>query len=111
MTEQEQGANDYSQTDHLVAIGFQAQPGDIYYMNPPKELNSYPMYICNPQKTEKTIGSYIAYTMDGTDITEKLMRRYSDFFSLYEKLCQRWPGVFISRVFLLKKLRVIWILQ
>jgi len=98
MTEQEQGANDYSQTDLLASIGFQAQPGDIYYMNPPKELSSYPMYISNPQKTEKTIGSYIAYTMDGTDITEKLTRRYSDFYSLYEKLIQRWPGIYVPRI-------------
>ena len=96
--EQEQGANDYSQTDLLASIGFQAQPGDIYYMNPPKELSSYPMFISNPQKTEKTIGSYIAYTMDGTDITEKLTRRYSDFYSLYEKLIQRWPGIYVPRI-------------
>ncbi len=67
-------------------------------MNPPKELSSYPMYIDNPKKTEKTVGSYIAYTLDGTDITEKLVRRYSDFFSLYEKLIQRWPGIYVPRI-------------
>ena len=88
----------YSLTDPLQSIGFQAQPGDIYYMNPPKELSSYPMYIDNPHKTEKTIGSYIAYTLDGTDVTEKLPRRYSDFFSLYEKLVQRWPGIYVPRI-------------
>ena len=98
MVEVEGEANYYTQTDHLAAIGFQAQPGDIYYMNPPKELSSYPMYIDNPKKTEKTVGSYIAYTLDGTDITEKLVRRYSDFFSLYEKLTQRWPGIYVPRI-------------
>jgi hypothetical protein len=36
--------------------------------------------------------------MDGTDITEPLTRRYSDFFSLYEKLLQRWPGIYIPRI-------------
>ena len=75
MVEVEGEANYYTQTDHLASIGFQAQPGDIYYMNPPKELSSYPMYIDNPKKTEKTVGSYIAYTLDGTDITEKLVRK------------------------------------
>ena len=81
MTEGE-GENFYTQTDHLASIGFQAQPGDIYYMNPPKELTSYPMFIDNPKKTEKPlVGSFIAYTLDGTDITEKLVRRYSDFFT------------------------------
>ena len=98
MVEVEGEANYYTQTDHLAAIGFQAQPGDIYYMNPPKELSSYPMYIDNPKKTEKTVGSYIAYTLDGTDITAKLSRRYSDFFALYEKLLQRWPGVYVPRI-------------
>ena len=36
--------------------------------------------------------------MDGTDITEKLTRRYSDFYSLYEKLIQRWPGIYVPRI-------------
>ena len=36
--------------------------------------------------------------MEGTDITEQLTRRYSDFFALYEKLLQRWPGIYISRI-------------
>ena len=89
---------DYNQNDPLAAIGYSAQPGDIYYMNPPKELCTYPMYIDNPKKIEKTVGSYIGYTMDGTDITEQLTRRYSDFYNLYEKLLQRWPGVFIPRI-------------
>lgn len=98
MEEQVPEVSYYSQNDLLSSIGFQAQPGEIYYMNPPKELSSYPMYIDNPQKTEKTIGSYIAYSMSGTDINEKLIRRYSDFFALYEKLLQRWPGIYIPRI-------------
>ena len=97
-TQQSSEKIDYNQNDPLAAIGYSAQPGDIYYMNPPKELCTYPMYIDNPKKVEKTVGSYIAYTMDGTDITEQLTRRYSDFFNLYEKLLQRWPGVFIPRI-------------
>jgi hypothetical protein len=97
---QNQGTSEinYSQNDPLEAIGYQAQPGDIYYMNPPKQLSTYPMYIDNPKKMEKTVGSYIGYTMDGTDITEQLTRRYSDFFALYEKLVQRWPGIYIPRI-------------
>ena len=92
------GGLNYAQSDPLASIGYSAQPGDIYYMNPPKELSTYPMYIDNPKKVEKTVGSYICYTMEGTDITEQLTRRYSDFFTLYEKLIQRWPGVYIPRV-------------
>ena len=92
------GDINYSKNDPLEAIGYSAEPGDIYYMNPPKQLSTYPMYIDNPKKVDKTMGSYIAYTMDGTDITEQLTRRYSDFFALYEKLLQRWPGVYIPRI-------------
>ena len=88
----------YSQNDPLEAIGYSAEPGDIYYMNPPKQLSTYPMYIDNPKKVDKTVGSYISYTLDGTDITEQLVRRYSDFFALYEKLLQRWPGIYIPRI-------------
>ena len=56
------------------------------------------MYIENPEKHEKNIGTFISYTLNGTDITEKMSRRYSDFFALYEKLLQRWPGVYIPRI-------------
>ena len=92
------GVINYSQNDPLEAIGYQAEPGDIYYMNPPQQLSTYPMYIDNPRKVEKTMGTYICYTMDGTDVTEQLTRRYSDFFALYEKLLQRWPGIYIPRI-------------
>ena len=99
MDDKEPEGNTYSQTDYLAQIGFQAQPGDIYYMNPPKELSSYPVYIDNPRKMDKKpVGTFIAYTMDGTDLTEQLTRRYSDFFALYEKLLQRWPGIYIPRI-------------
>ena len=99
-TNTQQGGDkiDYSQNDPLAAIGYSAQPGDIYYMNPPKELCTYPMYIDNPQKQKGTFTPYIEYTMDGTDITEQLKRRFSDFYNLYEKLLQRWPGVYIPRI-------------
>jgi len=92
------GEINYSQNDPLAAIGYQAEPGDIYYMNPPQQLSTYPMYIDNPKKVEKTMGTYVSYTMDGTDVTEQLTRRYSDFFALYEKLLQRWPGIYIPRI-------------
>ena len=89
---------DYNQVDPLAAIGYTAEPGDIYYMNPPQELSTYPMYIENPQKIEKKVGTYISYTLNGTDITEQMSRRYSDFHALYEKLLSRWPGIYIPRI-------------
>ena len=98
-TEKDNEPFDYSQVDPLTAIGFSAEPGDIYYINPPQELSTYPMYIENPQKIEKNkLGVYISYTLNGTDITEQMARRYSDFFALYEKLIQRWPGIYVPRI-------------
>ena len=92
-------AFDYSYVDPLTAIGFSAEPGDIYYISPPQELSTYPMYIENPQKIEKKVGAtYITYTLKGTDITDEMSRRYSDFHALYEKLCQKWPGIYIPRI-------------
>ena len=89
---------DYSQVDPLTAIGFHVEQDSIYFISPPKELSTYPMYIENPEKHEKNIGTFISYTLNGKDITEKMSRRYSDFHALYEKLLQRWPGVYIPRI-------------
>ena len=98
-TEKDNEPFDYNQVDPLTAIGFSAEPGDIYFINPPQELSTYPMYIENPQKIDKKkIGVYISYTLNGTDITEQMARRYSDFYALYEKLIQRWPGIYVPRI-------------
>ena len=81
-TEKDNEPFDYNQVDPLTAIGFSAEPGDIYYISPPQELSTYPMYIENPQKIDKKkIGVYISYTLNGTDITEQMARRYSDFYA------------------------------
>ena len=37
--------NYYTQNDRLTAKVFQTQPGDIYYMNSPKELSFYKIFI------------------------------------------------------------------
>ena len=89
---------DYSQVDPLTAIGFQVEQDSKYYINPPKDITTYPMYIENPEKHEKKMGTFISYTLNGTDVIEKMSRRYSDFLALYEKLVQRWPGVYIPKI-------------
>ena len=35
---------------------------------------------------------------DSTDLTKQITRRYNDFYSLYEKLIERWPGIYIPRI-------------
>ena len=94
----QQGQYDYSYIDPLTSIGFNVESDSIYYIYPPKELSTYPMYIENPEKHAKNVGSFITYTLNGTDIIGKMSRRYSDFFALYEKLVQRWPGVYIPKI-------------
>ena len=89
---------DYSYIDPLTSIGYQVESNSIYYIYPPKELSTYPMYIENPEKHGKNVGSFISYTLNGKDIIGKMTRRYSDFFALYEKLVQRWPGVYIPKI-------------
>lgn len=89
---------DFRVQDPLAAIGFKAQPGEIYYIDPPRDLKTYPCYIDNPQKISKGIKPFIQYTMSGSDVTGDLPRRYSDFFKLYEKLTARWPGVYVPRI-------------
>ena len=89
---------DYSYIDPLTSIGFQVESNSIYYIYPPKELSTYPMYIENSEKHGKNVGSFISYTLNGKDIIGKMTRRYSDFFALYEKLVQRWPGVYIPKI-------------
>ena len=42
--------------------------------------------------------SYVVYTVKVKGINELIFRRYSDFFSLREKLTERWPGVFIPNI-------------
>ena len=67
-------------------------------MNSPKQLLTYSMCKDNPKQIEKTVGSYIAYIMEGTDVTEQLDKKSSYFSTLYEKLLQRCPGVYVPRI-------------
>lgn len=44
------------------------------------------------------IKKFVTYTLGGTEISQEVSRRYSDFFSLREKLVERWPGVYIPNI-------------
>ena len=69
----------------------------IYKMNPPRKLETYPMYIDTPIIGEG-IKKHVQYSLMGTDIQEALKRRYSDFYALHEKLLERWPGIFVPNI-------------
>ena len=62
------------------------------------EANSYPMYVKDPVVNDAMI-KYVTYTLAGRSINQDhLIRRFSDFFALREKLVERWPGIFIPSI-------------
>ena len=74
-----------------------SQNEGIYKMEPPRKLETYPMYIDLPVIGEG-IKKHVQYSLMGTDIQEALKRRYSDFYALHEKLLERWPGIFVPNI-------------
>ena len=44
------------------------------------------------------IKSYVQYKVTGELILEPIYRRFSDFYSLREKLVERWPGIYIPNL-------------
>lgn len=53
--------------------------------------------VSNPTKKEG-IKSYIVYTIKLKNRNDAILRRFSDFFLLREKLIIRWPGVYIPNI-------------
>ena len=44
------------------------------------------------------IKSYVQYKVTGELVKEPIYRRFSDFYSLREKLVERWPGLYIPNL-------------
>ena len=56
------------------------------------------MFINNPVE-KKSFKNYIVYELLGSEINNSpILRRYSDFFSLREKLKENWPGIYIPNI-------------
>ena len=55
------------------------------------------MYVHTPSKKEGVI-KHVSYMVSGTEVTDQLERRFSDFFSLRQALVERWPGVYIPNL-------------
>lgn len=55
-------------------------------------------YVSNPTLTKDTIGSFITYTVQGVNLIEPIVRRFSDFDLLRAKLRLRWPGIYLPRL-------------
>ena len=57
-----------------------------------------PLYIKNSEIKEG-LKKYVSYTLTGSAVNNtEISRRYSDFFALREKLCKRWPGIYIPNI-------------
>ena len=78
--------------------GAQFEEGGLYYVKPLPPVESHALYIYDPKLIESKIKNHIEYSMGGQDLTDPITRRYSDFFSLREKLVERWPGVYIPNI-------------
>ena len=57
----------------------------------------YPMFVSKPIINDG-IKKFVSYTLGGSAIGQEVSRRFSDFYSLREKLIERWPGVYIPNV-------------
>ena len=55
------------------------------------------MYVSDPLLVEG-IKSYVQYKVTGELLKEPIYRRFSDFYSLREKLVERWPGIYIPNL-------------
>ena len=56
------------------------------------------MFINNPVE-KKSFKNYIVYDLLCSEINNSsILRRYSDFFSLREKLKENWPGIYIPNI-------------
>lgn len=57
-----------------------------------------PLYIKNSE-IKDGIKKYVLYTLTGSSVNNTdINRRYSDFFALRKKLCERWPGIYIPNI-------------
>lgn len=55
------------------------------------------MYITNPLINDG-LKKFVSYHLEGSDVEGSPMVRYSDFYALRTKLCERWPGVYIPNI-------------
>ena len=60
--------------------------------------NNKQLYLCDPQIQERGLLTYISYTLTGNLLPSSVLRRYTDFYNLREKLIERWPGVYIPYI-------------
>ena len=49
------------------------------------------MYVSKPI-INNGMKNFVSYTLGGNQVNEEISRRFSDFYSLREKLIERWPG-------------------
>ena len=55
------------------------------------------IYVYNPEVVEG-LKSYVRYSVGGKLLHQTVLRRFSDFFSLRQKLVERWPGIYIPNI-------------
>ena len=54
------------------------------------------MYVSKPI-INNGMKNFVSYTLGGNQVNEEISRRFSDFYTLREKLIERWPGYMCLR--------------
>ena len=62
-----------------------------------KDETEIPIKVIDPSKRDG-LKSYVVYKVVVNRKPDPVYRRYSDFFTLREKLIERWPGVYIPNI-------------
>ena len=55
------------------------------------------MYVSKPI-INNGMKNFVSYTLGGNQVNEEISRRFSDFYTLREKLIERWPGVYVPNI-------------
>ena len=55
------------------------------------------IYVCDPVVHEG-LNSYVSYTVKGKLLSDYIIRRFSNFYALRQKLVERWPGIYIPNI-------------
>lgn len=55
------------------------------------------MFVTNPI-VKDGIKKYVTYSIMGSAMSSAATRRFSDFYTLREKLVERWPGLYIPNI-------------
>lgn len=55
-------------------------------------------YVSSPKLQKNKLSQYTTYSIIRNKLSSPILRRYSEFRVLRQKMLERWPGVFIPNI-------------